>query len=116
MEIDEVVLGDGFEMYNTAWGDGILPTIDEQVNALGLSTLMAARDNESSNGNSAGVSGRLDINVKWGGSEGVTTSAGFSGQAHDRNGNDIKVKAEFNDKGEGQVNLSAGGGLNCRDE
>lgn len=94
--------------YNGAWTGGGLPTIDEQVKALGLSTLVAAKNDGPSNGNSGGASAQVDVKISWDHTGITDTSAGFSGKAYDSHGNNVQVSVSHNSQGQGEASLSAG--------
>lgn len=56
----------------------------------------------------AGGSGAVELDIKWGGRDGVEVNFGGRGEIHDEKGNFVNIKAEQNSDGTGHINISAG--------
>jgi len=55
-----------------------------------------------------GGGGSVDVNISWGGKDGVTVSGGASGEIHDSNGNYAKGEVRHDSNGEGSATISGG--------
>lgn len=53
-------------------------------------------------------SGSVEIDISWGGSDGVEVTIGGTAEVHDERGNYVEITVEENINGTGNVNISAG--------
>ena len=53
------------------------------------------------------ASGRVDVTISWGGSDGVKTDVTVSGSMRDENGNSVEVSGRRDSDGETKVSVSA---------